>query len=740
MLLVSPILLLTNVLALVLSMGFLLIMLWYDLRRVVLQYFTIFLVFVIAWNSGLLYSQFSGFLGEAEPLLAYAFVQVGFSGSIVALYALTTVMIGIHPSWFRAFALGSLLVVAIYNLFIIATQSSGPSPISFSFYLVFDFVILSLIWRYRRKFRTISLLAGIGMFVAGHSLTFLNPELDIVSVSTSLSSVGALILSLGIVRQELIFPLTSQSSQLESMHDVSLAIASQIATDTVLQEIAQQAVEWLQGDASGIFLRNNDVMELVAARDLPQQVLGTRIEPGRAVVGKVALTRTSLFLENYGRDWSGEADLPLARETFGSVICSPLIYADLVIGVLMVVTGRHGRLLGRDDVRLLEMLCSQAAVALSHGELFTNQRTLTSRLRAAHDQLRTVLASTENPVIAVSRDLHLMFINPAAEELLNLDMSMREQPITQLLSAELLPPATMKDVLRQLRKSRVFIYDISLHNRFYQCHIASLGGDKIDGWVIVLNDITQLKELDRIKSEMVRMTSHDLKNPLQAAMANMDLLREDLGENADTEVQLSMSNIEKQLTRMNRIIGGILDLERVRSGTNPTEICQPRQIVNTAVDELMQIAEDARVKLEVIIAPDISEFWGDTSQFERAVINLIENGIKFTLPGGSVVVSVYNEDRNVVFRIADTGIGIPLDLQDKIFEQFVRGRQEGAEHISGTGLGLALVKTVVESHRGRIWLQSLPNQGSTFFVSVPHIQENGTIGRSKHNQPSTLIG
>jgi signal transduction histidine kinase len=112
---------------------------------------------------------------------------------------------------------------------------------------------------------------------------------------------------------------------------------------------------------------------------------------------------------------------------------------------------------------------------------------------------------------------------------------------------------------------------------------------------------------------------------------------------------------------------------------------------------------------------------GDVDQFKRALVNLIENAVKFNEPGGEVLIRVVNRGRRILFSVSDDGIGIPEDLQPKVFERFYRGHQSGAEHISGSGLGLSLVKAVVESHNGRIWLQSQVRVGTTFYISIPSI-------------------
>jgi len=138
------------------------------------------------------------------------------------------------------------------------------------------------------------------------------------------------------------------------------------------------------------------------------------ISLGQGVVGTVAAERRARRVDNYRRDWKGADDLPLARETFGAVVSVPLMFANEVAGVLLAVHGRQGRLFNRDDLHLLQLLGPQAAVAITNSRLFEAERKLSGDLAAAKGQLEAVLTSTENPVVAVDRQLRIIFANPAA--------------------------------------------------------------------------------------------------------------------------------------------------------------------------------------------------------------------------------------------------------------------------------------------------------------------------------------
>ena len=727
MLVETPFTIIFNILMIALSMGFLIIIAWYDIRRRVNQFFAIFLVFMLVWNVGFLLRGVAPILESSEQFEAIAtgMTQVGFVGASISGWALVTMIFGVQPRYVRRWTFFYLVSAIGFTIGLVVTDkinSDNTQTISVSafFFLIFGLLTLFVIWRYWRKIQSLGLILGVLLFVAGQSLSFLNPELSIVPLSVTVSSIGTLIISFTIIRRELITPLLERSKQLESMHEVSIAITSRIATDAVLTEIAQRAAEWLGADAAGIFLKREDILELVAIHELPQAILHHKLNLGEGVAGLVATTKESKYLENYGRDWHETEDLPMARGTFGSMICVPLVYGNEVIGTLMVIASTQGTLFEKSDMSLLELLAAQAAVTISYGNLFNTQKLLTDQLASTNEQLGTVLRGTDNPVLAVDRNMNLIFTNPAAENVFGLDTLHSRANVRRALPRAALP-SNYRDALKALRSRGAYRYEVELEGKTYLCHVARLGDERIEGFVAVLNDVSELKELDRIKSEMVRMTSHDLKNPLQAATANLELLREDIVTLENPEISMSVNNIEHQLQRMSRIINGILDLERVRLGSNPVTVCHPDEIVTEAVDELKAMADEQEVRLITQVADNVADFMGDVDQFKRAIVNLIENAIKFNKPGGEVGITAKNRAHYVMFAISDDGIGIPEHLQGKIFDRFYRGHQPGAEHITGTGLGLSLVKAVVESHNGHIRVESQPGLGTTFYITVPAV-------------------
>lgn len=736
--LTNTITLLSNGLTLTLSLAFLLIILWHNAHKELNQFFAIHLFLVMLWNIGSLLTLVAA-LVELDNQMSRLFImlmELGFTASSVSIYTLTALLTGSHTRRFRLLAFTSLIIVVIYQLFLIAAGApvvyGGETlryrfqPATTIFYLIFGATTLYLTWRYRRKIRSRSLSIGLSLFVLAQSAVFLNPDLEIVSLSTIIGGLATLVISFAILRQEIITPLAEHISQVEAVHKVSLAIIRHIAFDQVLSQITSQAARWLDADGAGIFLQQNGELVLANGFDLPQSYVGARFMLGEGIAGRVVQTQKSVFLENFSRDWKNKPDLPLSAETFGSVISVPLIYGSSTIGALFVVTGKQGRLLQSQDVKSLELFGAQAAVAIAHSRLFAEQKELTQQIENARSQLEAILTSTENPIIAIDRQFRLILANPAACELLQIRSSAVGEEMLLRLPQEILPP-DYRQALSELYRKRAYVYEVSLDGKAFLCHIAQLGRPRIDGWVAILHDITQLKELDRLKSEMIRMTSHDLKNPLQAAMANLELLHEDLQDHPELEVQPTLATINKQLSRMNRIISGILDLERAKTVGQNKETFPTGRIIDRAIESVREMAGDSGIRLSVLAEANLPDLACIPEQFEQALVNLLENAIKFTPTGGKVTLRVTQNENHLLFEVEDTGIGIAPEIQSFVFDRFWRGGQKGqigAEHTSGTGLGLSLVKTIVENHQGQVWLSSETGKGSTFSIRVPVSQHS----------------
>jgi signal transduction histidine kinase len=243
------------------------------------------------------------------------------------------------------------------------------------------------------------------------------------------------------------------------------------------------------------------------------------------------------------------------------------------------------------------------------------------------------------------------------------------------------------------------------------------------GRVCILRDITSFKELDGLKSEFVATVSHDLRSPL-TLMRGYATMLEMVGELNDQQagyVRKIVSGVES----MSRLVSNLLDLGRIEAGVDlQLEMVPVHDIIERVTGALQLQATQKRVSLVTAVPQQtIPLIEADQALLQQALQNLVDNAIKYTEPGGRVVVSVNAQPENLVFEVQDTGIGIaPVDVP-RLFEKFFRGAHQGPKKQSGSGLGLAIVKSIAERHGGKVWVESQLGKGSSLFLAVPYRQK-----------------
>jgi signal transduction histidine kinase len=228
-----------------------------------------------------------------------------------------------------------------------------------------------------------------------------------------------------------------------------------------------------------------------------------------------------------------------------------------------------------------------------------------------------------------------------------------------------------------------------------------------------------LQEADRLKEEMLQNVSHELRTPLTYITGYTDLLLEgEMGElNADQHEGLQVVFAKAQT--LARLVNDIITLQTVEGGDVHYEHFGLPDLLREAATSSEIVARTAGVELVLDVAPDLPDVRADRLRIGQVLDNLLENAIKFSPGGGQVTVRARMEGAEVYVAVSDTGIGIPPDELERIFERFYQVSAGPARRFGGVGLGLSICKTIVEAHRGRIWAESTPGQGSTFTFTLP---------------------
>jgi signal transduction histidine kinase len=231
--------------------------------------------------------------------------------------------------------------------------------------------------------------------------------------------------------------------------------------------------------------------------------------------------------------------------------------------------------------------------------------------------------------------------------------------------------------------------------------------------------VAKLQELDNAKTEFVSSVSHELRTPLTSIVGYLELLTE--GAGLDPSQVRMLEVIERNSRRLLALIEDLLTLSRIESGAFKVSLAtvQLPPLIEAVVEAIRPTIDNRRIELAVNLPEHLASVRGDASQLERVLANLLTNAAKFTEPGGKVTVSARTVGDHVAVSVADTGIGIPEAEQPKLFSRFFRSSISREQAIQGTGLGLVIVKSVIEHHGGSIWFTSRPGLGSTFTVSLP---------------------
>jgi signal transduction histidine kinase len=228
-----------------------------------------------------------------------------------------------------------------------------------------------------------------------------------------------------------------------------------------------------------------------------------------------------------------------------------------------------------------------------------------------------------------------------------------------------------------------------------------------------------------MKDSFLNMVSHDLRTPMTAIKAYTSIMRENIGKLNQQSQEKYLDIIIKQGDRLTRLINNLLDIQRFEAGKMEMdfELLDMREIAIESVDAFMALAQEKNIKLEKSIPSNRIIISGHRDRLSQVMSNLLSNAVKFTPENGRIMVSVkiITEDDKGAARVtvSDNGPGIPVDKQDRLFQKFHQVHEEERHKEQGTGLGLALVRQIVEYHNGRVGVTSEPGKGSNFYFLLP---------------------
>ncbi|MSU74450.1 HAMP domain-containing histidine kinase [Candidatus Kaiserbacteria bacterium] len=231
-----------------------------------------------------------------------------------------------------------------------------------------------------------------------------------------------------------------------------------------------------------------------------------------------------------------------------------------------------------------------------------------------------------------------------------------------------------------------------------------------------------LLELDKVKTEFISVAAHQIRTPLTGIRwALKEIIDEKYGKITEEQAYL-LKQAHQNSARLVKLVGSLLNVAEIEEGKylyRPAPV-QIESVVQSVIDSLQEKIKISKIEFKFIKPEkDLPKVAMDMEKMQIAIQNLLDNSIKYTLPHGKVIVSLKQENEKVVFSIQDTGIGIPKDQQEKIFTKFFREAGAIKMETEGSGLGLVIVKNIIEAHGGKIWFESEGGSGTTFYFQLP---------------------
>ncbi len=332
-------------------------------------------------------------------------------------------------------------------------------------------------------------------------------------------------------------------------------------------------------------------------------------------------------------------------------------------------------------------------------------------------RLSAVLDHMADGVLITDESGQVQLLNAAAGRLL---ATIEERALGRSF-AQVVPHHSLIELWKACREQgveQIQAVEISRHGLFVQVIITPFEEADVEGYVVILQDLTRIRRLETVRRDFISNISHELRTPLAGLKALVDTLRGGAIKDPPAAKRF-LKRMDAEVDALTQMVEELLELSRIESGQVPLRLVPTAvaEVVIPPTDRLRPQAERAGVELAIQLADDLPRVLADVDRAGQVVSNLVHNAVKFTPPGGRITVTAKAVEDEVIISVQDTGVGIPADDLARIFERFYKA--DRARSGGGTGLGLAIAKHVVQGHGGRIWVESVEGEGSTFYFTLP---------------------
>jgi two-component system phosphate regulon sensor histidine kinase PhoR len=361
------------------------------------------------------------------------------------------------------------------------------------------------------------------------------------------------------------------------------------------------------------------------------------------------------------------------------------------------------------------------------GELGRNINNMTKILKEKIDEvsqeksrLENILNTIVSGVIVIDNYSLVRIINPAAEEIFGINRTTAEGKHNLEVIRHF---GLNEQVEKCLIQEKIIEYEFAIHHledKVLQCYIAPVyRDDNISGITMVFHDITRLRKLEQMRADFVANASHELRTPLTIIKGYIETLLNGALEDRSVSEKF-MAVIDKEADRLQRLVDELLVLSRLESQRDTSEqSVNLHVVIDSVFDGMKQRFEAKKISFDLQLPKELPEVKANPDRIKQVLVNLLDNALKYTPEEGRVQLKAYEEGKNIRVIIEDTGMGIPARDLSRIFERFYRVDKARTRRLGGFGLGLSIVKHIVEMYGGQIGVDSIPEKGSSFWFTLP---------------------
>lgn len=586
-----------------------------------------------------------------------------------------------------------------------------------------------------------------------------------------------------IVKARLLQETERRARQLASLNEITRQLTGTLESEPLLGKILESAVSIINCEAGTLFLVDENTDELVfrvVISPVATNLVGNRLPPGTGVVGEAVRSGAPVIVNDVAREesWSPSTDAKTGFTT-RTILAVPLQVKERVTGVLEVMNRRDGMPFTADDQNLLSAFAGQAAVAIENARLYTlTDQELSARveelsvmqridreLNASLDTGRAMRITLEWALRQSAADAGLIGIlqeggirimaqqgyegleenlggaplpiegQPAWREALE---SGQPQEIVLSEGQHGIMPEARRQTVIPIRREAEGIGLIVMESRGAAAPAQALAfmtrlSDHAAIAIANAQLYAEVQAASVAKSDFVSFVAHELKNPMTSIKGYTELLAAGaVGAVNDNQANF-LRTIRANVERMSTLVSDLNDNSKIEAGRLRLEFKDVNlaEAVDDAVKSTTRQIEDKKQEVAVEIPSDLPGIWADRTRLAQILINLVSNANKYTPEGGKIIISAERAANQwdaegaaevVHIQVKDSGIGISLEDQKKIFQKFFRSDDQKARESPGTGLGLNITRSLVEMMGGRIWFESEFRKGTIFHFTVPVAQ------------------